>query len=130
MILKTEGFDAPNSSRKGYKVTVPSGDSYSLFPSGTSGYINDGVKYATLKEFKAEIISGAFEGGEATEVSTAEGADTWDTCHPCALLIVADEVLRMKTLEAYGWLDVMGRPDIARAEREIKRAERLSNDSS
>ena len=51
--------------------------------------------------------------------------------HPCALLIQAinpkwpTPLTYLNTLDAYGWLDCVGRPDVARAEREIARVEKL-----
>ena len=36
---------------------------------------------------------------------------------------------KLDVLDKYGWLDCLGRPDIARAEREIKRVENLKKGS-
>ena len=98
-----------------------------------------GVNFESLKSLKAHIIDGGFateEPDEATEASTLDGADTWDCVHPCALLIALlkakdyfSETLTKETLGNYGWLDCMGRPDIARAEREIARVENLKKSS-
>ena len=72
----------------------------------------------------------ADDDNEPDEVSMLSGEDTWDCVHPCALLITKPRSFDgdlLRTLGNYGWLDVMGRPDIARAEREIKRVKNLRN---
>ena len=129
-IKKTVGQPKLGGRRKHYVIHTKCGERFYAKAVGSQGYECGGINFDSLKALKAHIVEGEFaeEATEASEVSTAEGADTWDCVHPCALLITK---LRMfdgtiiETLGNYGWLDVMGRPDIARAEREIKRVENL-----
>jgi len=120
--------------RKGYIIHTVCGEKFHAKPVGSQGYECGGVSWQSLKELKTHISNGGFaeDTTEPAEASTADGADTWDCVHPCALLIryvnnsySPTPEWYMDTLEAYGWLDVIGRPDIARAEREIKRVENL-----
>ena len=128
--------------RKGYVIHTKCGEKYHAKPVNSQSFECGGINFPSLKALKAHIIDGGFdteEPDEATEASTLDGADTWDCVHPCALLITLvphDFGLHgslcsdMKhTLDRYGWLDCMGRPDIARAEREIARVENLKKSS-
>ncbi len=129
-IKSTTGKPGLGGTRKDYVIRTKCGEKFYAKAVGSQGYECGGVNYSSVKAIKGHIIAGDFDEAdtEPYEVSTAEGADTWDCVHPCALLITK---LRMfdghilETLGNYGWLDVMGRPDIARAEREIKRVEKL-----
>lgn len=129
-IKSTTGRPGLGGTRKDYVIRTKCGEKFYAKAVGSQGFECGGVNYGSLKALKAAIVDGEFaeDATEASEVSTADGADTWDCVHPCALLITK---LRMfdghiiETLGNYGWLDVMGRPDIARAEREIKRVENL-----
>lgn len=141
-VTKTRGFAVEGKTRKGYAIYTDSGKVIKANPCGSQGYIVfDGGFYSTLRSLKDAIEAGelseadeADEADEATEASTLDGADTWDCVHPCALLIsllpfgvrivFRDQIT--ETLGNYGWLDCMGLPDIARAEREIKRVENLT----
>lgn len=133
-IKSTTGRPGLGGTRKDYVIRTKCGEKYYAKAVGSQGYECGGVNFGSLKALKAAIVDGDFdeEATEASEVSTAEGADTWDCVHPCALLITK---LRMfdghiiETLGNYGWLDCMGRPDVARAEREIKRVENLRKSS-
>ena len=133
-IKSTTGRPGLGGTRKDYVIRTKCGEKYYAKAVGSQGYECGGVNFGSLKALKAAIVDGDFdeEATEASEVSTAEGADTWDCVHPCALLITK---LRMfdghiiETLGNYGWLDCMGRPDVARAEREIKRVENLKKSS-
>ena len=53
---------------------------------------------------------------------------TWDCIDPCALLIVLGESSEevRQTLDCHGWLDSLGNPDAARAEREIDRFSKIT----
>ncbi len=130
-IKSTTGRPGLGGTRKDYVIRTKCGEKYYAKAVGSQGYECGGINFASLKALKAHIVEGGF-ATEASEVSTADGADTWDCVHPCALLITK---LRMfdghiiETLGNYGWLDCMGRPDIARAEREIKRVENLKKSS-
>ena len=136
-IKSTTGRPGLGDTRKDYVIRTKCGEKFYAKAVGSQGYECGGVNYGSLKALKAHIVEGGFaeEATEASEVSTADGADTWDCVHPCALLIlhVSNHLpipdLYIETLEAYGWLDCMGRPDIARAEREIKRVENLKKRS-
>ena len=121
--------------RKGYVIHTQCGEKYHAKPVNSQSYECGGINFQSLKALKAHIIDGGF-ATEATEASTLDGADTWDCVHPCALLIALlkakdyfSETITKETLDAYGWLDCLDRPDIARAEREIKRVENLKKGS-
>ena len=128
-IKKTVGREGLGGTRKDYVIHTKCGEKFYCKAIGSQGYECGGVNYLSIKEIKAEIVSGGFSSDnddEPDEVSTADGADTWDCVHPCAWLCFGVcGASTLETLENYGWLDVMGRPDIARAEREIKRVARL-----
>ena len=128
-VTKTRGFAVEGKTRKGYAIHTDSGDVIKANPCGSQGYMtSDGAFYSTLKSLKDAIEAGELsEADEATEVSTLDGADTWDCVHPCAWLCLDPNICHeaLETLGNYGWLDCVGRPDIARAEREIKRVENL-----
>ena len=133
-IKKTVGRAGLGGTRKDYVIHTQCGEKFYAKAVGSQGYECGGVNFESLKALKAHIIDGGFDTeapDEATEASTLDGADTWDCIHPCALLCVRAFAFGniknqyLETLEAYGWLDCMGRPDIARAEREIKRFENL-----
>jgi hypothetical protein len=131
-VTKTRGFAVEGKTRKGYAIHTDSGDVIKANPCGSQGYMTfGGAFYSTLRSLKDAIEAGELnEADEPTESSTLDGADTWDCMHPCALLILMEETYfylenKLETLDAYGWLDCMGRPDIARAERESKRVENL-----
>jgi hypothetical protein len=140
-IKSTTGRPGLCGTRKDYVIRTKCGEKFYAKAVGSQGYECGGVNFDSLKAIKAAIVAGDFDedATEASEVSTADGADTWDCVHPCALLItnlqviggttLFNPVLTIETLGNYGWLDVMGRPDIARAEREIKRVENLKKRS-
>ena len=128
--------------RKGYIIHTDCGEKFHAKPVGSQSYECGGANFQSLKARKTHIIEGGFDEDttEPAEASTADGADTWDCVHPCALLahlydlgILGELGYKHKgikeayteTLGNYGWLDCVGRPDIARAEREIKRVENL-----
>ena len=138
-IVKTAGYMDETAGRKGYVVSTECGASFTLSPREKGqGFEHDGKVWKTKKAFKDFVEEGGLEP-TGDGVSTAEGADTWDCAHPCALLIHALSILATNprsslpkesiklTLDNYGWLDGTGRPDVSRAEREIKRVERLKN---
>ena len=137
-IKKTVGRAGLGGTRKDYVIHTQCGEKFYAKAVGSQGYECGGVNFESLKSLKAHIIDGGFateEPDEATEASTLDGADTWDCVHPCALLIteiphdfglhgsLSSDVKH--TLDRYGWLDEEGLPDIARAEREIARVEKL-----
>ena len=129
-IKSTTGKPGLGDTRKDYVIRTKCGEEFYAKAVGSQGYECGGVSYSSIKAIKAAIVAGDFddEDTEPYAVSTAEGEDTWDCVHPCALLITKLRVFDghiLETLGNYGWLDVMGRPDIARAEREIKRVEKL-----
>ena len=132
-IKKTVGKPGIDGNRKDYAIHTTCGHKFYAKAIGSQSYECGGVNFDTLRAIKAHIESGGFEDGSSvkpSETSTAEGADTWDCVHPCALLITKPRSFDgdlIKTLDSYGWLDVMGRPDVARAEREIKRVKNLKN---
>jgi hypothetical protein len=138
-IKKTVGFISGEGSRKGYDIHTDCGEVFRATPLGSQRYQCNGLSYKSLRAVKDSIIKGALAETDddevaADETSTSDGADTWDCVHPCALLIsllpfgvrivFRDQIT--ETLGNYGWLDCMGRPDIARAEREIARVKKLS----
>ena len=134
-IKKTVGLPYKDGERKGYTIHTECGEAFIAAPLGATGWQCGGKKFKTLNAVKHDIRHGAIcedNRTEPTEVSMVDGADTWDCVHPCAMLIQSIDPRwptpdnYMTTLDAYGWLDVMGRPDIARAEREIKRVENLN----
>ena len=135
-IKKTVGREGLGGTRKDYVIHTKCGEKFYCKAVGSQGYECGGVNFLSIKEIKAEIVSGGFgtdSDDELAEVSTLTGEDTWDCIHPCALLIAWQHTILQgrydktvtETLDSYGWLDCMGRPDIARAEREIKRVEKL-----
>ena len=144
-IKKTVGFGSnAYGERKGYDIHTECGEVFKAVPLGSQRYQCNGVTYKTLSAIKKDIIDGNLSDDESpeepAEASTANGADTWDCVHPCALLahlyslgLLGELGYKHKgikaayneTLDAYGWLDVVGRPDVARAEREIERMENL-----
>ena len=137
-IKKTVGFTNGEGSRKGYDIHTECGEVFRATPLGSQRYQCNGLSYKSLRAVKDSILKGALAEVDddevaADETSTSDGADTWDCVHPCALLIAllkAEDYLgyrtAIETLDNYGWLDCMGRPDIARAEREIARVKKLS----
>ena len=134
-IKKTVGYTLQSTTRKGYAIHTDTGEVFKADPLGSQRYMCDGLAFKSLRAVKDSIIKGALaevdeDSDEAPdEQSTSEGADTWDCVHPCALLIAlrpeSPSRITLETLDAYGWLDCVGRPDIARAEREIARVKKL-----
>ncbi len=139
-IKKTVGhpkldYHINGKNRKGYVIHTTCGEKFHAKPVGSQSYECGGINFKSIKALKAHIVEGGFEQEEPMVSflwSTTDGADTWDCVHPCALLILAtqpycglDSNLIKLTLDSYGWLDCMGRPDIARAEREIARGKKL-----
>lgn len=142
-IKKTRGRAGLVGIRKDYAIYTQCGEEFYAKAVGSQGYECGGINFQSLRALKAHIIEGGFATeapDEPAEASTADGADTWDCVHPCALLahlynlgLLGELGYKHKgikeayteTLGNYGWLDCMGRPDIARAEREIKRVENL-----
>ena len=128
-IKKTVGKPGIGGTRKDYAIHTQCGEKFYAKAVGSQGYECGGINFDTIKALKAHIVAGGFDSEAPDEQSTAEGADTWDCVHPCAWLCIIEPVqtckIKLATLDAYGWLDCMGRPDIARAEREIKRVENL-----
>jgi len=119
--------------RKGYVIHTKCGQKYHAKPVNSQSFECGGVNFESLKALKSHIIEGGFDTeapDEATEASTLDGADTWDCVHPCAWLCLVTTGCKetLQTLDNYGWLDCMGRPDIARAEREIARVGNLKKD--
>ena len=140
-IKKTVGKAGLGGDRKDYVIHTECGEKFYAKAVGSQGYECGGLfskgcssptSFKSLKELKAHIEADGFadDDNEPDEVSMLSGEDTWDCVHPCALLITKPRSFDgdlLRTLENYGWLDVMGRPDIARAEREIKRVKNLRN---
>ncbi len=132
-VKKTVGLPYKDGERKSYTIHTTCGQLFFAHARGSQGYVCNDVKYASLKVLKEFIeLTG---DTEPTEASMTEGADTWDCVHPCALLIEGLDpkwptpLKTLTTLDAYGWLDCVGRPDVARAEREIKRVQNLNKDN-
>ena len=120
--------------RKGYVIHTKCGEKFHAKPVNSQSYECGGVNFKSIKALKAHIIDGGFNTeapDEATETSTLDGADTWDCVHPCAWLCLDPSICHeaLETLGNYGWLDCLGRPDIARAEREIARVKKLKKSS-
>ena len=147
-IKKTMGTVVSGKDRKGYMIHTECGERFLAEPVGSQRYSCNGLTFKSLRAVKDSIIKGALsesdDDEEASEESTLTGLGTWDCVHPCALLahlynlgLLGPLGLKHKdvldhykqTLDNYGWLDCAGRPDIARAEREIARAEKLSEKS-
>ena len=130
-IKKTVGNLKLGGRRKDYVIHTECGERYYAKALGSQGYECGGMSWKSVKALKAHIEDDGFaeDDNEPEEVSMSSGEDIWDCVHPCALLMSLDVDLAelTRTLENYGWLDVMGRPDIARAEREIKRVNNLRN---
>ena len=142
-IKKTVGFSSKQGSRKGYNIHTDSGEVFRATPLGSQRYQCNGLSYKSLRAVKDSILKGALaevdeDPVEPSEASTLSGPDTWDCVHPCALLIsllpfgvrivFRDQIT--ETLGNYGWLDCMGQPDIARAEREIARVKKYSRENT
>ena len=141
-IKNTVGYTAKTDIRKSYIIHTTCGTKFYAEADGSQGYICNGVKYKSVKDIKAAIADGSIsnegddEGDDEApaEISTAEGVDTWDCVHPCALLVVLQNTFLqgchekqvLKTLDNYGWLDEQGKPDIARAKREVSRVDKLN----
>ncbi len=138
-IKKTVGLPYKDGERKAYCIYTTCGQEFVCTPRGSQGYDCEGMSFGSIKAIKAHVLAGGFQQddeSEPDEVSTLDGADTWDCVHPCALLVynwmeydLGLGEREMDTLNKYGWLDVMGRPDVARAEREIKRVNNLRKDN-
>ncbi len=128
-IKSTTGRPGLGGTRKDYVIRTKCGEKYYAKAVGSQGFECGGVNFGSLKSLKAAIVAGDFaeDATEASEVSTANELGTFDCVHPCACLITGFDP--HETLDNYGWLDCMGRPDIARAEREIKRVENLKKSS-
>ena len=136
IIKKTDGYMDDERKRKGYIIYTECGSEFTLRPLGSQGFEHEGTKWKTKKSFKDFVEEGGLENLPYAETSTMDGEDTWDCTHPCALLISSnvDNLMEptfsrfeMETLGSYGWVDEIGQPDIARAEREIKRVQVLKN---
>ena len=125
-IKSTTGRPGLGGTRKDYVIRTKCGVKFYAKAVGSQGYECGGVNFDTLRAIKAHIEAGGFEDGSSVQ-PMQDGPDTWDCVHPCALLIFKMEYelviddMEYQTLYNYGWLDVMGRPDLARAEREMKR---------
>jgi len=143
-IKKTMGTVVSGKDRKGYMIHTECGESFLAEPVGSQRYSCNGLHYKSLRAVKDSISKGALaetDDEPVKEVSTLAGEDTWDCAYPCALIVSLVNFHKLKaaypkkynivieTLDNYGWLDCAGRPDIARAEREIARAEKLSEKS-
>ena len=135
IVSRTVGFKDDNQDRKGYTVYTDCGKSFRLEPSNAVGYTCEGVRYNKIKDFKIAIENKDVTMDTDEEVDEApmeEGQDIWDCVHPCALLILGidpmwpDPDLFMQTLDNYGWLDELGRPDTAKAAREVARVQNLT----
>ena len=130
-IKKTVGKPGIDGDRKDYAIHTTCGHKFYAKAIGSQSYECGGVNFDTLRAIKAHIEAGGFEDGSSVQ-PMQDGPDTWDCVHPCALLITKPRSFDgdlIKTLDNYGWLDVMGRPDVARAEREIKRVKNLNKRS-
>ncbi len=130
-IKSTTGRPGLGGTRKDYVIRTKCGEKFYAKAVGSQGFECGGINFGSLKALKAHIVEGGF-ATVASEVSMSDGADTWDCVHPCAWLCLNSHILpheALETLGNYGWLDCMGRPDIARAEREIKRVENLKKSS-
>ena len=131
-IKKTVGKAGLGGDRKDYVIHTECGEKFYAKAVGSQGYECGGMSWKSVKALKAHIEDDGFaeDDNEPDEVSMLSGEDIWDCVHPCALLITKPRAFDgdlLRTLGNYGWLDVMGRPDIARAEREIKRVKNLRN---
>ena len=129
-IKKTVGKPGIDGDRKDYAIHTTCGHKFYAKAIGSQSYECGGVNFDTLRAIKAHIEEGGFEDGRSVQ-PMQDGPDTWDCVHPCALLIQSldpkwpTSSRTLETLDAYGWLDCLDRPDIARAEREIKRVDNL-----
>lgn len=129
LIKKTVGLPYKDGERKGYTIHTTCGEAFIAAPHGLTGWQCEGMKFKTLSAVKDSIsndeLGYAPQDTTPDEQSTLDGVDTWDCVHPCAWLCIVTTGCKetLETLGNYGWLDCMGRPDIARAEREIKRVE-------
>lgn len=136
-IKKTMGTVVSGKDRKGYMIHTECGERFLAEPVGSQRYSCNGLTFKSLRAVKDSIIKGALaesDDEEATEESTTSGLGTFECVHPCAWIVkhllvtmISDGVI--DTLDKYGWLDCAGRPDIARAEREIARVKKLSEKS-
>ena len=144
-IKKTVGQAGLGGKRKDYVIHTKCGEKFYAKAVGSQGYEIGGINFGSIKALKAAIVAGDFFGfvdddSEASEVSTADGADSWDCAHPCAFLahlydlgLLGDLGHKHKRLlplfkdmmDSYGWNDDNGRPDVTRAVREIERVENL-----
>ena len=130
-IKKTVGLPYKDGERKGYTIHTTCGEAFIAAPLGLTKWQCNGKQFKTLSAVKDSISNGDLseqdDSEDPDEQSTLDGADTWDCVHPCAWLCLVTTGCKetLETLGNYGWLDCMGRPDIARAEREIKRVENL-----
>ena len=133
-IKKTAGKPGIGGTRKDYVIHTTCGEKYYAKAVGSQGYECGGINFDSLKAIKAHIVEGGFDTEAPDEQATTDGADTWECVHPCAWLVIMEPAqtckIKLATLDAYGWLDCMGRPDVARAEREIKRVENLKKDQN
>jgi len=132
-IKKTVGKPGIGGTRKDYVIHTTCGEKYYAKAVGSQGYECGGINFESLKALKADIEAGGFDS-EAPDEPVEDRQIPWDCVDPCAWNVIAEPVqtckLKLATLDAYGWLDCMGRPDVARAEREIKRVKNLKKDQN
>ncbi len=126
-IKKTVGKQGLCGPRNDYIIHTRDGHKFYAKAIGSSGYECGGINFDTLRAVKVHVEAGGFTDGSSVQ-PMQDGEDTWDCVHPCALMITKLRTFDgpiLETLDNYGWLDVMGRPDVARAEREVKRVANL-----
>lgn len=145
-VKKTVGTEGIEGTRKDYVIHTACGEEFYAKATGSQGYECRGQSFKSVKDIKTAISNDRFsESGDspASETSTAEGVDTWDCAHPCALLAHLYDLgllgpLGYKhkdlldqyndTMDKYGWLDENSQPDIARANREINRVQNIKQE--
>lgn len=149
-ITRTKGFSNGEGKRKGYDIQTECGKVFRAMPLGSQRYQCNGLAYKSLRAVKDSIIKGALSETASDEVSAentsiTDGADTWDCVHPCALLARLYDLGLLgalghkhkgilkeyrNTLDNYGWNDEQGRPDVAKADREIRRVYNLKKETA
>ncbi len=127
--MKTTGKLRDDGS-KDYSIHH-NGTTYKAVRSG-SLFLCNGMK-GTLKQIKESIADGSLDNQKPEAQSVQQMQGTWDSVHPCALLVILTDPIAMtkgvspafykevkRTLNNYGWTVDGAIPDYIRADKEFR----------